>query len=99
MKKFIITRLDRRHKGVSQFSHYIIPIWNSKLQDRLDFIEWRNWCWTTWGPGMERDMAIDIGSSRNYVCKWAWQTDKWAKRLYFQSEKELNWFVLTWSDQ
>jgi hypothetical protein len=48
---------------------------------------------------MERDMAIDIGSSRNYVCKWAWQTDKWAKRLYFQSEKELNWFVLTWSDQ
>ena len=32
-----------------------------------------------------------------YDVRWAWHTNDGAKRLYFASEKELNWFVLTWS--
>ena len=97
MKKFNITRLDRRHKGCQQFSHYITPVWSSQLADKIKFFEWRKWCWATWGPGTERDLAIEFGSNYYPVGRWAWHTGDGGKRLYFQTEKELNWFVLTWS--
>jgi hypothetical protein len=41
-------------------------------------------------------VAIEFGTSI-YDVKWAWHTNDGAKRIYFASEKELNWFVLTWS--
>jgi len=96
MKQFTITRLDRRHKGYDKFSHYITPVWSSTLADKLKFFEWRKWCWETWGAGIEREIAIEFGSHM-YDVKWAWHTNDGAKRLYFATEKELNWFVLTWS--
>ena len=99
MKSFTVTRLDRRHKGYKLFSHYVTPVWSSTLADKLKYFEWRTWCWATWGPGIEREEAINWGSNQYYVTRWAWHTGDGAKRLYFQSEKELNWFVLTWSDQ
>ena len=97
MKKYTIARLDRRHKGYRYFSHYAMPVWSSQLSDKLEFFEWRNWCWTTWGPGYERDTIIEFGAGPYHSCKWAWHTNDGAKRLYFATEKELNWFVLTWS--
>jgi hypothetical protein len=97
--KFTVTRLDRRHNGHTQFSHYVTPVWSSQLKDKIQYFEWRNWCWATWGPGLERDVAIEFGSDHYHIVRWAWQVDKYSKRLYFQSEKELNWFVLTWSTE
>jgi hypothetical protein len=99
MKQFIVNKLDRRHKGYNQFTHYIVPVWSNTLNDKLKFFEWRNWCWATWGPGMEREQAIEFGSDQYHVGRWAWHTDERQKRLYFATEKELNWFVMTWSSQ
>ena len=98
MKNFTITKLDRRHKGNSLFSHYITPVWSSTLADKLRYFEWRTWCWNTWGPGIEREMAIEFYGVPGYfpIGRWAWHVDGYSKRLYFQTEKELNWFVLTW---
>lgn len=97
MKTFTITKLDKRHKGHYLFSHYITPVWSRNLADKIKFFEWRTWCWDTWGPGMEREIAIEFGSNYYPVGRWAWHTQDGGKRLYFQTEKELNWFVLTWS--
>ena len=97
MNQFTITHLDRRHRGHSLFSHYITAIWTSQLEDRLKFFEWRNWCWQTWGPGWERDLAIEFVSNTYTVARWAWHTDDRPRKLYFHTERELNWFVLTWS--
>ena len=99
MKQFIVSKLDRRHKGYNQFTHYIVPVWSSTLSDKLKFFEWRKWCWTTWGPGYEREIALELGGEQFEVCRWAWHTEHNARRLYFASEKELNWFVMTWSSQ
>ena len=99
MKRFSIVKLDKRHKGYKQFTHYITPVWTSLLSDKLKYFEWRSWCWTTWGPGMERELALELGYNQFDVARWAWHTQDRQRRLYFASEKELNWFVLTWSDQ
>lgn len=96
MKSFTITKLDRRHKGYSHFSHYITPVWTSSLADKLKYFEWRTWCWSTWGPGMEREVILEFGTNLIEKPKWAWNVDTYSKRLYFASEKELNWFILTW---
>jgi len=98
MKQFSITRLDRRHKGHVLFSHYITPVWSSQLSDKLRYFEWRNWCWATWGPGIEREQAIEW-VSEHYIVRWAWHVDGYSKRLYFSTDKELNWFILTWSSE
>jgi hypothetical protein len=95
MKNFTITKLDRRHKGIKQFSHYITPMWTSTLKDKLEYFEWRTWCWTTWGPGLEREQVLELAGLHDPV-KWGWHVDTYSKRLYFATEKELNWFVLTW---
>jgi len=97
MKDFTVYKLDKRHKGHVLFSHYIVPTWSVRLEDKLRFFEWRNWCWATWGPAMEREEAISFGSNYYSVGRWCWHTGDGQKRLYFQTEKELNWFVLTWS--
>ena len=54
-----------------------------------------------WGPGIEREMALEFYKGPGYlpVGRWAWHTDDGAKRLYFQTDKELNWFVLTWGTE
>ena len=99
--KFTVTRLDRRHKGQALFSHYITPVWSKHLEDKSRFFTWRTWCWETWGPGIEREMALEFYKGPGYlpVGRWAWHTDDGAKRLYFQTDKELNWFVLTWGTE
>jgi len=99
MKYFVVNKLDRRHKGYSQFTHYITPTWSTTLEDKLRFFEWRKWCWDTWGMGYERDIAIEFGGRQFEVCRWAWHTEDRGRRLYFASERELNWFVLTWSSE
>jgi hypothetical protein len=98
MKQFTVTKLDRRHKAFNQFTHYIAPVWSSQLADKIRFFEWRKWCWETWGPALERDVAMDIGSNHYLVGRWAWHTEDGHRRLYFATEKELNWFVLKWGD-
>lgn len=98
MKTFTVTRTDRRHKACAQFAFYIQPVWSSSLADKLQFFEWRNWCWATWGPGLERDVVLEVGRGVGigHGPKWCWHLDKYGRRLYFATDKELNWFKLKW---
>jgi hypothetical protein len=97
MKRFAITKLDRRHTGYKQFTHYISPVYKTKLEDKLDFIKWRKWCWENFGPGIERDYAVELGSDHYDVCRWAWHTPLEVKRIYFSTERDLSHFCLFWS--
>jgi len=100
--RFVINKLDRRHAGYRQFTHYINPIFAITLSEKLKFFEWRNWCWTTFGPGYERDIVLKLVSEQLVseqfeISRWAWHTNEGARRLYFASEKELSQFCLFWS--
>ena len=95
--KYQITKLDRRHTGYDMFEYYVTPVFYSKLIDKLDYQSWRVWCWDTWGPGMERCMALEFGRDQHDT-RWSWYSPNGLKpRLYFKSQKEFNWFHLKWS--
>lgn len=88
--KYKIQKLDRRHTGREQFSHYV------ETHYKLTFLELRNWCWSQFGPGMERDWVIDLGSRNYTVSRWAWHTEHNCQRIYFTGGAELTHFLLVW---
>ena len=90
-KLYRVFKLDRRHTGYQQFSHYIEPA------NKLAFLELRNWCWQQFGPGMERDWAIDLGNGTYSVSRWAWYTEFKHQRIYFTGSAELTAFLLVWA--
>jgi hypothetical protein len=91
------TKLDRRYNGSGRFSHYVEPDGILPPIDRIQqFIEWRNWCWETFGPSAERDFT---GQWYQLDVKWAWDTEQYSSRhlrLYF-TEETLVVFKLKWS--
>jgi len=97
--RFRVSKLDKRHNGNHLFSHYTNFGNVYSTETKLAFVEMRNWCWESWGPGMEIDYACALGSNQYQVCRWAWQTDHGNCRIYFSSQKELNWFILKWGSQ
>lgn len=90
-KLYKLVKLDRRHTGRPQFSHYIVP------KNKLAFLELRNWCWSQFGPGMERDWALELGNDTYSVSRWAWQTEFKQMRIYFTGAAELTAFLLVWA--
>jgi len=103
-----ITRLDRRHAchGIMKYHVEItFNIWGK--ENRLaQFMEYRNWCWEMFGPGVERKW-ITVGpedAGPNGQCqmvskdRWAWHTEGDEMRLYFKSDAEMSFFTLKHAD-
>ncbi len=90
MNKYKVVKLDKRHTGNQYFQYYIQPTDKSFNQRLLDYHQYRQWCWTAFGPSMEREFMVSD------EFKWCWYTHHSLLRIYFKSDKELNWFKLTW---
>lgn len=90
-KHYKLQKLDRRHTGYQQFSHYV------EVTHKLFFLELRNWCWTQFGPSMERDWALELGNDTYSVSRWAWSTEFKQMRIYFTGAAELTAFLLVWA--
>jgi len=82
-----ITKLDRRHNGYKDFKYSLG--FASGEADR--FIEIRTWAWETFGASCELKLW---GKTIEPV--WCWNHDDWNTRLYFATDKELNWYKLRW---
>jgi len=106
------TKLDRRHRGHEQFSHYVTVVEKStskyyqptKYSD-AGFFALRQLCTETWGMSCERELYLQlfpkvaIGMSDvtlNHY--WAWHTDlnNSQYRIYLRSDEERAWLLLKW---
>ena len=83
-----VTKMDRRHTGYPRFAYYVSPHKVYEDERRRLLVEWRNWCWATWGFSSERDWA-----STNV---WAWDTEFHHQRIYLQGDKQLSSFHCRW---
>lgn len=94
-----VIRTDRRHAASNEFDFYIEMNYTPDVIERhLKYLEYRNYCWTTWGPSAERDHYLllakrDLQPNQH----WAWHTVDTIKRIYFKTEQEFSWFHLRWS--
>ena len=72
-----------------------LDIWG--IENRVaKFMEYRNWCWEAFGPGVERKwIALNVGEKGlETLNRWAWHTEYNEIRLYFKSDAELTFFTL-----
>ena len=101
-----VTKLDRRHNCHRIMKYHVettCNIWGSDERAN-QFIEWRVWCWTVFGPGVETKWItvhpVDAGPDGEcqMVSKntWAWQTEHDLQRLYFRDDETLSAFMLQW---
>lgn len=95
---YTLKKLDKRHKGYGSYEYILEPTMSGGTRSARvrRFQNWREWCWATLGPSMERTF-IDLDYN-DVDYKWTWYTDEYSARIYLKSDKELNWFILTWSD-
>lgn len=95
-----VTQLDARFAGYGQFKYVVESISNYKTGVPLGYManvknafEWREWCWSTFGPSLERDWVVR-DSFRDYEYKWCWHTQTRDCKIYLKGDNELAWFKL-----
>ena len=97
MNTYRVTKLDKRYSGHTRFEYLVEPKSRDVYQSRQQINDWRDWCWATFGAGMERDWAcamLHINKISDAI--WAWDTEHGNKRLYLKSTAELVLFQLKW---
>jgi len=77
--KYKITKLDKRYAGHYYYKCFVTPYATSGDAYLKDFIDFRIWCWETWGPSTELDISF-----RNKF--WAWDTKDSHFRIYLNDE-------------
>lgn len=76
---------------------------HSVLQDRnrrQNFQKIRIWCWETFGPSAELELAQGVYLGGDYfegTDLWAWRTVNNELRIYFATDAELSMYKLKWS--
>lgn len=105
------TKLDKRHRGHSEFKYYVTVTEKSVRPFRPDkfsypgFFALRCLCSETWGLSCERDLWLKLRPSvanglsdvtlNNH---WTWHTDlnNSQYRIYLKSDEEKTWLLLKW---
>jgi hypothetical protein len=97
-----ITKLDRRHAWYAQFNYMIefkkARAWNTNTSTGvLEFDRSRRWFNETYGWSQDVETRSKIGqsNSKDFNLHWSYSIKYDEYRIYVQSDKELNWFVLS----
>ena len=97
--KYVITPLDRRHRGHGTFSHYIEgPYASWILKDKLEWKAMLGWCSQTFGASISleeyEELADALGVSNN---GWCWGNQKGRPNRIYVNEACLSHFVMRWT--
>lgn len=101
------TKLDKRHRGYGEFSHYVTvidPPTHKYLPVKDSFLGYfvlRCICSQTWGMSCERELYLKIKQEKKNVElneHWTWHTDlnNNQYRIYLKSDEERAWLLLKW---
>lgn len=87
-----LTKLTKQFSGHQYFKYCV----NYTYKDYQQYIDQREWCWTTWGPSVELEF---YRRNRNPNPHWAWIVDNHRVRLYLGSDQDASYFALRWGGQ
>lgn len=97
MKKYRVTRLDKRYNGHTKFKYSITPTAVPLLEQRQEFQELREWLWENYGPSMELEWSMSLARISQTEPRWAWDTEHHNRRLYIRGDEELTFLELKFS--
>ena len=87
-----VKRLTRQYNGYGSFKYLIQPTAFNVITTRQQLAEWREWCWTMWGPSRELLWAVTGIPG----VQWSWDTEHGNRRIYLKDDAELVLFQLKW---
>lgn len=117
IKSYHISKTDKRYSGSDIFKYVIqditgegftlFPAPSALSNNRFDkiktYVQFRNWCWETWGPSCERDYYLymkHVGKDDININlmnpHWCWYSSGYDKRIYLAGDEEKVWFKLKW---
>jgi hypothetical protein len=68
-----LKKLDRRFNGFGHWTHRTDPMgFRSRTDWQMNFMEFRNWMWASYGPGCRESEATAMVSISKEVPLWAW---------------------------
>ena len=70
--KMIIKKLDRRMNGHSFWTHRTDPIYNSRADAIINFVEFRRFLTNSFGPGIHEREAGELNLKSIEVPKWGY---------------------------
>ena len=85
-----VQRIDGRMNGHGVYEYRI-----DFSRDRRRYVEVRDWCWQTYGPGIELECCeIDL----DRVWAWHYNAVRGHTRcfIYLKSQEQLTLFLLRW---
>jgi hypothetical protein len=89
-----LTKLDKRHSGTAHF-RYRVCVDGTREVRVTKFLELREWCYSMWGVGMEREFANVVKCAH-----WGWHTGRDILYdplyIYLVSDAEASLFKLKW---
>lgn len=89
-----LTKLDGRFTGTENFK-YRVSVGGPRDLRIIKFLELRQWCTETWGPGMEREFANIVKCAH-----WGWHTGRDILYdeifIYLVGDDEASFFKLKW---
>jgi hypothetical protein len=94
-----LIKLDNRHTGVGLYEYFVeVPTSVGRVQILHC---WREWCWESFGPGIELRFAVDPRAEFKVLPiqiprSWAWQTEFGKFRLYFKDHAVASAFLFQW---
>lgn len=112
MKSRLQTKMDARYKGYPDWQYFIgrpertsrffhTPTRYASMQI---FLQWRRWCWETWGPSKELTEWLDdvitprtVVAPEDHNLHWCWVNDQYSTRIYLRTDSELTLFLLKWA--
>ena len=90
-----LEKLDKRHAGSAYFSHRAYITGLSSKDKGKEFLEVREWCWTTLGASCELNLYPESAKAN-----WAWRIDdesSYRKDYYiYLTEEARTHFALKW---
>lgn len=104
-----LVKLDKRYAGYPTWAYFVekpyTVTYNYSAPVNVNnpkelFLQWRTWCWETWGPSKElqeydyHDLFDGLNCSNAH---WCWLHDVHRPpRLYFKTDADASAFALQW---
>jgi hypothetical protein len=92
-----IKQLDRRNTGYATWKYHVARMYG--LGKKQEFLEWREWCWETWGPSKEMSEYGTDDLFDGILCSnphWCWENNEYTSRIYLRGDEEATLFSLKW---